>query len=126
MNQMNSTHSRGHRRGFTILEVLIALTAALLLMIGLARTYKLLGNKITERQSELDLSSRLRDVAIRLRDELRRATSSMSPPAKVAAAEGYLVYHEGPFTDSTSLLGSIPNPASARCHLFVGQSLWRH
>ncbi|MCA9138404.1 MAG: hypothetical protein KDB00_16650, partial [Planctomycetales bacterium] len=98
------------RTGFTILEVLIALTAALLLMLGLARAYKLLGDKITERQSEMDLSLRLRDVAIRLRDELRRATCEMTPPAKVESAEGYLVYHEGPFTDSTTLLGSVPHP----------------
>lgn len=98
------------RTGFTILEVLIALTAALLLMLGLARAYKLLGDKITERQSEMDLSLRLRDVAIRLRDELRRATCEMKPPAKVESAEGYLVYHEGPFTDSTTLLGSVPHP----------------
>ncbi|MEO1527888.1 MAG: hypothetical protein AAFX06_20850 [Planctomycetota bacterium] len=99
------------KRAFTILEVLIALTASLLLMLGLARTYKLLGNKISERQSELDLSSRLRDVAIRLRDEIRRATCEMSPPASEAADEGYLVYHEGPFTDTTGILGSVPHPA---------------
>jgi hypothetical protein len=98
------------RRAFTILEVLIALTAALLLMLGLARAYKFLGDKITERQSELDLSSRLRDVALRLRDELLRATSEMNPPAKTSASEGYLVYHEGPFTDSTTILGSVPHP----------------
>ncbi|MEL6109079.1 MAG: hypothetical protein AAFU85_23990 [Planctomycetota bacterium] len=110
MIQVKPTERVTSRLGFTILEVLIALTAALLLMLGLARTYKLLGDKITERQSELDLSSRLRDVAIRLRDELRRTTSSMTPPARVSAGEGYLVYHEGPFTDSTSLLGSVPFP----------------
>ncbi len=97
-------------RGFTILEVLIALTASLLLMLGLARAYKLLSNKITSRQSELDLSSRLRDVALRLRDELQRATCDMRPPAQQGAAEGYLVYHEGPFTDSTTILGSVANP----------------
>ncbi|KAA5540691.1 hypothetical protein FYK55_20075 [Roseiconus nitratireducens] len=95
---------------FTILEVLIALTASLLLMLGLARAYKLLGDKITEQQSELDLSSKLRDIALRLRDELLRATCEMTPPAKDAAAEGYLVYHEGPFTDSTTILGSVPHP----------------
>lgn len=106
------------RCGFTILEVLIALTAALLLMLGLARAYKLLGDKITERQSEMDMSLRLRDVAIRLRDELRRATCEMKPPAKVEGAEGYLVYHEGPFTDSTTLMGSVPHPTPSAVTYF--------
>ena len=102
-------HDR-RRAGFTILEVLIALTASLLLMLGLARAYKLLGDKVTERQSEMELSSRLRDISIRLRDELRGATCEMTPPAKVEGAEGYLVYHEGPFTDVTGILGSVPHP----------------
>ena len=99
------------KNGFTILEVLIALTAALLLMLGLTRTYKLLADKITERQSQLELSSKLRDVAIRLRDELERATCSMNPPASEAEDEGYLVYHEGPFSAATTALGSTQNPA---------------
>ncbi len=107
-----------HQRGFTILEVLIALTASLLLMLGLARAYKLLGDKITERQSEMDLSVRLRDVAVRMRDELRRATCEMTPPAREAAGEGYLVYHEGPFTDTTTVLGSVPHPAPRNLNYF--------
>ncbi|MEO1618693.1 MAG: hypothetical protein AAFV88_22780, partial [Planctomycetota bacterium] len=105
-----NNNSNQRTLGFTILEVLIALTASLLLMLGLARAYKLLGDKITERQSELDLSSRLRDVAIQMRDELRRATCDMTPPAEESAAEGYLVYHEGPFTDTTTIMGDVPHP----------------
>ncbi|MEM0925935.1 MAG: hypothetical protein AAGJ83_07850, partial [Planctomycetota bacterium] len=107
--KLDMFHHR-HRVAFTILEVLIALTASLLLMLGLARAYKLLGDKITEQQSEMDLSARLRDVAVRLRDELRNATCEMTPPAKESAAEGYLVYHEGPFSESTTILGSVPHP----------------
>jgi hypothetical protein len=93
------------------LEVLIALTASLLLMLGLTRAYKLLGDRITERQSQLELSSKLRDTAIRLRDELRRTTCNMAPPANESEDEGYLVYHEGPFTAATTTLGSAQNPA---------------
>lgn len=116
--QMMIRRKTGKRHGFTILEVLIALAAALLMMLGLARAYKLLGDKITERQSEMDLSLRLRDVAIRLRDELRRATCDMRPPARVEGAEGYLVYYEGPFTDSTTLLGSVPHPTPSTITYF--------
>lgn len=118
MNDDRTGASPKRPGGFTILEVLIALTASLLLMLGLARTYKLLGDKITERQSEMDLSTRLRDIAIRLRDELRNATCQMTPPAKESAAEGYLVYHEGPFTDTTTILGSVPHPTPSNITFF--------
>ncbi len=96
------------KSGFTIVEILIALTASLLLMLGLTRAYKMLGDRITESQSRLEMSSTLRDVAFRMRDELRRATSDMTPPGKSAAGNGYLVYYEGPFTDATTVLGDPP------------------
>lgn len=118
MNQSFLQTRRTIVGGFTILEVLIALTASLLLMLGLARAYKLLGDKVVERQSEMDLSSRLRDVAIRLRDELRRATCDMTPPARVEAAEGYLVYHEGPMSETTAILGSVPYPTPSSLTFF--------
>lgn len=118
MNSEPLGNPRFRHSGFTILEVLIALTASLLLMLGLARTYKLLGDKITERQSEMDLSTRLRDIAIRMRDELRRATCEMNPPASEQAAEGYLVYHEGPFTDTTMIQGSVPHPTPRNVTFF--------
>ncbi|OYP32179.1 prepilin-type N-terminal cleavage/methylation domain-containing protein [Rhodopirellula sp. MGV] len=101
---------RKRHLGFTIIEVLIALAAALLLMLGLTKAYSLLGNRITQRQAQLDLSSRLRDVAVRLRNELELATCRMKPPARAADGEGYFVYHEGPFTSATTALGSTSNP----------------
>tara|TARA_R110002072_G_scaffold11215_4_gene51113 strand:- start:14782 stop:17157 length:2376 start_codon:yes stop_codon:yes gene_type:complete len=100
------------RCGFTILEVMIALTASLLLLLSLTKAFKLIGDQITESQTEVELSSKLRDSTFRIRNELRRATASMTP-ARVAANEptttdGYLTYHEGPFTDLTTVLGDIP------------------
>ncbi|QEF99441.1 hypothetical protein Mal15_35060 [Stieleria maiorica] len=114
----NSFPARHQPSGFTILEVLIALTAALLLMLGLTRAYKLMGSRITERQSQLELSSKLRDVALRMRDELSRATCQMKPPASAAGSEGYLVYHEGPFTSSTTVLGSTQTPTPRNTGFF--------
>ncbi|QDT60245.1 hypothetical protein SV7mr_27650 [Stieleria bergensis] len=101
----------GKRTAFTILEVLVALAVALFLMLGLARAYKLINARISERQSELKLSSELRDIAVRLRNELQQATSTMNPPADANAAEGYLTYYEGAFTSATTTLGSNENPA---------------
>ena len=100
------------RCGFTILEVMIALTASLLLLLSLTKAFKLIGDQLTESQVEVELSSKLRDSTFRIRNELRRATSSMTP-ARIASSEpitkdGYLTYHEGPFTDLTTVLGDIP------------------
>ena len=66
--------------GFTIVEVMIALAASLLLMLGLTRAYKLIGDRITESQSNLEMGSTLRDIAFRLRDELRNTTRHSRRP----------------------------------------------
>ncbi|TWU07650.1 PulJ/GspJ family protein [Stieleria varia] len=97
--------------GFTIIEVLIALTASLLLMLGLTRAYKLIGDQVTQSQAELELSSVLRDVAMRIRDELQRATVDPNPETEQQTGDGYLVYHEGPFTHATTILGDGFDPA---------------
>ena len=106
---MNKCFVRRAKFGFTILEVLVALAASLFLMLGLTRAFKLIGDKITGSQSELTLSSELRDATFRLRDELRRLTPSMNAPLQPGKGGGYLHYYEGPWTDATTTLvhGSV-------------------
>lgn len=103
-----TTPKLNQKTGFTIIEVMIALAASLLLMLGLTRAYKLVGDRVTESQSRLELSSTLRDVALRIRDELRRTTSEMTPPGKASRGDGYFVYYEGPFSSNTTTLGDSP------------------
>ncbi|WDQ16564.1 hypothetical protein [Rhodopirellula sp. P2] len=106
------------RDGFTILEVMIALTASLLLLLSLTKAFKLIGDQITESQAEVELSSTLRDSTFRLREELRRATAEMVPAFngthEPLTTQGYLTYHEGPFTDLTTVLGDIPTVGADR------------
>ena len=90
--------------GFTILEVLIALTASLLLMLALTRAFKLIGDRITQSQSELGLASSLRDATFRLRDELRNITPLMEAPLGEGKGDGYFTYYEGPWTDATTTM----------------------
>jgi len=89
---------------FTILEVLIALTASLLLMLALTRAFKLIGDRITQSQSELGLASTLRDATFRLRDELRNITPVMEAPLGEGKGDGYFTYYEGPWTDTTTTM----------------------
>lgn len=92
------------RRGFTILEVMIALTASLLMMLALTRAFKMIGDKISLSQSELELSSTLRNITFSMRDELNRMTSEMVAPQPRDAATGYFTYYEGPWADGTTQL----------------------
>lgn len=90
--------------GFTILEVLIALTASLLLMLGLTRAFKLIGDSITSSQSELSLANTLREVTFRMRDEVGELTTTFSAPQSSTANAGYFTYYEGPWTDATTAI----------------------
>ncbi|MGV3484442.1 MAG: PulJ/GspJ family protein [Planctomycetaceae bacterium] len=106
------------RSAFTILEVLIALTASLLIMLGLTRAFKLIGDSIGQSQSELVLSGTLRDVTYRMRDELLRVTSPMDAPQPQGAAAGYFTYYEGPWSDATTTLVN-GNPALSEAGHYV-------
>lgn len=92
------------KRAFTILEVLIALVASLLMMLALTRAFKLIGDKITTSQSELELSGTLRNITFSMRDELARMTPEMVAPQPRDASSGYFTYYEGPWTDGTTTL----------------------
>ena len=92
------------RVGFTIIEVLVALTASLLIMLALTQAFKTIGDKVTASQAELELSGTLRSVAFSIRDELNRKTVKMEAPRPKSAADGYFTYYEGPWTDKTTAL----------------------
>jgi hypothetical protein len=95
---------RPSRAAFTILEVLMALAASLLLMLGLTRAFKVIGDAITSSQSELTMASSLREVTFRMRDELHALTVPMSAPQSHRDGGGYFTYYEGPWTDATTTI----------------------
>ncbi len=103
---------RPRDQAFTILEVLIALAASLLLLVGLTRAFKLIGDRITSSQSELEMAGSLRETTYRLRDELRRMTAPMKAPLVANSNQGYFVYYEGPWSDATTSIVHGFNPSS--------------
>lgn len=97
------------RSAFTILEVLLALTASLFIMLAATRVLKSLGDRINVSQSEIGLQRELRDVAIQLRNDLANATYAIaldngdeSNAVSNNAASGYVTYHEGHMTENTT------------------------
>jgi type II secretory pathway component PulJ len=98
----NTTSPR--RIGFTIIEVMIALTASLLMMLALTRAFKMIGDKISMSQSELEMGSTLRNVTFAMRDELDRMTAPAVAPLPRESSSGYFTYYEGPWADGTTQL----------------------
>ncbi len=104
---------RRQRFGFSIIEVLIALTLSLLIMVALTKAFKMIGDRINSSQAELELSADLRDVIGRMRNELSHCTASVPgvglPTPTVN--EGYLVYYEGPMTNELTSIVELADSA---------------
>ena len=88
------------RRGMTLVEMLVAMTATLLIMGAVAQAFSAFGNAISGGRSVLELDARMRSAAWRLRSDLAGATARPLPPLNPAAGEGYLEIIEGPNSDS--------------------------
>ncbi|WP_197136525.1 type II secretion system protein J [Crateriforma conspicua] len=94
--------------GFTLVEMMVAMAITLLLMAALASSFGKVGQQVRVSRAQVDLSSRVRDVTRRMRDELSRCTAN---PAATGSdkGEGYLVYFDGPISNITAtLMGRAP------------------
>lgn len=87
--------------GFTILELLIAAAASLLIMAALTRAFQTVGVSIKDSRAMVGLSADTRDFSFRLRSELNAHTASLDP-TKPDDGQGYLVYYEGPLSSSST------------------------
>jgi prepilin-type N-terminal cleavage/methylation domain-containing protein len=115
------------RRGMTLIEMMVALTATLLLMGAIAQVFSAFGNAVSSSRSVVDLDTRMRVVAWKLRGDLQGATAPMTPPLSPAADAGYFEIIEGPNTDTATYMdvvsgsqspvfdksGTVPGPNSA-------------
>lgn len=87
------------RRGFTLIEVLIATAVTLLMMVSLAQVFKLIGDSMKQGRAALELNSRLRSVAHRLQLDLNNCTVTPKPGADAVSGSGYFKIYDGPLTD---------------------------
>lgn len=92
------------KRGFTLVEMLIAMTITLLMMVAVARAFSFVGSRIRESRGNVKLSNELRNITTRLNDELNRCTVRLEPTLRGSDQSGYFLYSEGPVTDATSSL----------------------
>ena len=94
------------RRGMSLIEMLVATAATLMLMAAVAQVFSVFGAAVTNSRSMIELDGRMRTVAWKLRSDLAGATARTLPPLEPSAGEGYLEIIEGPKTDNTAGNGS--------------------
>ncbi len=87
---------RFRRTGFTLVEILVATTLALLLMGAVAVMFGRVAESITDSRSMLEAADRLRLAQTRLQMDLAGITATVCPPLKPENNEGYFEYIEGP------------------------------
>lgn len=88
--------SRSPAVGYTIVEILVALSLSLVLMVMVVHIIGTVGTSIARGRAGLEMADRLRAAQARLSEDLGGVTVSMAPPRDPAANEGYFEYTEGP------------------------------
>ena len=99
---MNFISRKQLRFGLTLVEVLIATTLTLLLMLSLAQGFKVLSESVSEGRTRLTLSDQLRGLSNLVRQDLDRCTVDGRTP-QAYPGKGYLKYYDGPVWDATAL-----------------------
>jgi prepilin-type N-terminal cleavage/methylation domain-containing protein len=88
------------RRGMTLVEMMVAVTATLVLMAAIAQIFAVFGTAVSDSRSVIELDSRMRAVAWRLRNDLGGATAPTLPPLSPIQDVGYFEIIEGPSSDT--------------------------
>ena len=107
---LGSTPPQPRRTAMTLIEMLVAMAATLMLMAAVAQAFSIFGKGISGSRAALDTAGRMRSVAWRLRQDLAGATAPTLPPLDPAEGLGYFEVIEGPRTDTTDGMGSALLP----------------
>lgn len=93
------------RRGFSLVELLVASGLGLVVMAAVASLFSVFGRSVSQGQARVELNSRLRNVTWRLRQDLVGLTNDARQVVRVEANAGYLQIKPGaaPTVDTLSL-----------------------
>lgn len=97
------------RRGFTLVEILVAAALALLLMAGTVTLFGMVSESISESQAFTETADRLRATQMVLQNDLKYSTliGHAVPPIAPRDERGYFEYVEGPGPSFNISGGSI-------------------
>ena len=90
------------RSGYTLVEVLLAVTLGLVLMLGVVQMFAMVGNFVTGSQALMELDQKVRSAQIMLQNDLVRYTSRMTVPADINSCEGYFRIEENTQTSNAA------------------------
>jgi type II secretory pathway pseudopilin PulG len=100
---------RGRRFGLTLVEMLVSLVCVLMLMTAYTQLFSDVGSKVGEARSMIELSTRMRSAAQRLRTDLEAHTCDMRVWQRPESGQGYFEIIEGPLCDKTFASDNIHN-----------------
>ncbi len=107
-----------HRRAaFSLAELLVAMTIALMVMATLATLFGAFGTSLSQSQAIIDLSARMRTAAWQLKRDLAGVTVEVEPWAHPEANAGYFELIEGPQTDLTFAFTSVSSSGTPTANL---------
>ena len=107
MARLRHIHHACKRAGFTLVELLVASTIALVVMGAVASLFGVFSRASTNSQAIVGLSSRMRSTANRLRQDLVGLTAPLTPPLSPESDAGYFELIEGPWTDAFDGSGNL-------------------
>ena len=106
MGPLANIRRAGTPAAFTLVELLVASTIALIVMGAVASLFGSFSRAGTNSQSVVDMSNRLRVAANSLRQDLAGLTAPLTPPLSPDGSLGYFEIVEGPIQDGLAMSGS--------------------
>lgn len=94
---------RSPKLGMTLVEMLVAMAASLLIMSAVAQVFGVLGRTVSSSANVQEMNGDLRSVARLLRQDLTGLTVDPTPPVSSAKDLGYLEIVEGTAKDGTGV-----------------------
>ncbi len=94
------------RRGFSLTELLVASGIALMVMAAIASLFNVFSRAMTQSQSTVDLSGRMRSASWQLRKDLAGVTCDVVPWLSPDSDAGYFEVIEGPRRDLSAAQNS--------------------
>jgi type II secretory pathway component PulJ len=98
------TACAGYCAGYTLIEILVATTLALLVLGAVITIFGDVAQSIAESRSMLEAAEQLRLAAARLQQDLAGTTATANPPRNPANNEGYIECIEGPVGTSNGMV----------------------
>jgi prepilin-type N-terminal cleavage/methylation domain-containing protein len=97
--QLASLHfspvARRHRQGFTLVEMLVAMTVSLIMIYGMVQFFVVLSNQVVDGRAIIEMAGQQRAAAILLQSDLEGTTAPSSPWLDPKEGLGYLTIREG-------------------------------